>query len=67
MGSMGIGIAKVHVLDKLGAEAMAKLVYDKFNDVLSKTDAARCKVVKVECNENKNNSAIYEEVKTPRI
>ena len=57
---MGImGIAKVHILDRLGAEAMAKLVYDKFNDVLSKTDAARCKVVKVECNENKKNSAIY--------
>jgi len=59
MGQMGI--AKVHILDKLGAEAMAKLVYDKFNDVLSKTDAARCKVVKVECNENKKNSAIYYE------
>ena len=27
----------------------------------SKTDASRCKVVKVECNENKKNSAIYEE------
>jgi len=59
MGQMGI--AKVHILDKLGAEAMAKLVYDKFNDVLSKTDGARCKVVKVECNENKKNSAIYYE------
>ena len=41
---------------------MAKLVYDKFNDVLSKTDASRCKVVKVECNENKKNSAIYYEL-----
>ena len=59
MGLMGI--AKVHILDRLGAEAMAKLVYDKFNDVLSKTDAARCRVVKVECNENKKNSAIYYE------
>ena len=29
--------------------------------VLSKTDAARCKVVKVECYENDKNSAIYEE------
>ncbi len=57
MGPMGL--AKVHILDKLGAEACAKLVYDKFNDVLSKTDAARCKVVKVECFENDKNSAIY--------
>ena len=29
------------------------------NHVLSKRDAARCKVVKVECNENNKNSAIY--------
>ena len=59
MGPMGL--AKVHILDKLGAEACAKLVFDKFNDVLSKTDGARCKVVKVECNENNKNSAIYYE------
>ena len=59
MGPMGL--AKVHILKKLGAEACAKLVFDKFNDVLSKTDAGRCKVVKVECYENDKNSAIYEE------
>jgi hypothetical protein len=48
-------------MDKMGAESMAKLVYDKFNDVLSKTDAGRCKVIKVECFENDKNSAIFEE------
>ena len=53
------GLAKLHVMDKMGAESCAKLVFDKFNDVLSKTDASRCKVVKVECNENRKNSAIY--------
>jgi 6-pyruvoyltetrahydropterin/6-carboxytetrahydropterin synthase len=53
---------KLHVLDKMGAESMAKLVFDKFNDVLSKTDAGRCKVIKVECFENDKNSAIYEEI-----
>ena len=48
-------------LEKMGAESCAKLVYDHFNDVLSKTDAGRCKVVKVECFENDKNSSIYYE------
>lgn len=56
-----MGICKLIVMDKMGAESVARLVFDKFNDVLSKTDAGRCKVVKVECFENKNNSSIYEE------
>ena len=43
------------------AESLAKLVYDHFNDVLSKTDAGRCKVVKVECFENDKNSSLYYE------
>ena len=54
-------ICKLVVMDKMGAESVAKLVFDKFNERLSKTDAGRCKVVKVECFENKNNSSIYEE------
>ena len=53
------GLCKLQVLDKMGAENLAKLVFDKFNDVLSKTDAGRCKVVSVECFENEKNSAIY--------
>lgn len=56
-----MGLAKVHLLDKMGAESCAKLVYDKFNEVLAKTDAGRCKCVKVECFENDKNSSIYEE------
>ena len=59
MGPMGL--AKVHLMDKMGAESLAKLVYDKFNEVLSKTDAGRCKVVKVECFENDKNSSLYYE------
>lgn len=55
------GICKVHFLQTMGAEGLAKLVYDKFNDVLSKTDAARSRVLRVECFENDKNSAIYEE------
>lgn len=53
------GILKLRIMDKMGAESMAKLVFDKFNDTLSKTDGGRCKVVSVECFENKVNSAIY--------
>ncbi len=55
------GLCKLRVMDKMGAEHLAKLVFDKFNDVLSKTDAGRCKVVSVECFENDKNSAIYSE------
>lgn len=54
------GLCKVHFLDRMGAESLAKLVCDKFNEVLSKTDAGRCKVIKVECFENDKNSAIWE-------
>ena len=61
MGQMGL--AKVHFLEKMGAESCAKLVFDHFNEVLSKTDAGRCKVVRVECFENDKNSSIYEEIK----
>lgn len=53
------GICKLKVMEKMGAESLAKLVFDKFNDTLSKTDGARCRVVSVECFENKTNSAIY--------
>ena len=50
------------VMDKMGAESCAKLVYDKFNDVMSKTGGGRVKVVKVECWEADRNSSIYTEI-----
>lgn len=53
-------ICNLRIMEKMGCESLAKLVFDKFNDVLSKTDSARCKVTKVECFENDKNSAIYE-------
>lgn len=56
-----MGICKLIVMDKMGAESVAKMVFDKFNERLSKTDAGRCKVIKVECFENPTNSSIYEE------
>jgi len=55
------GLAKLHVMDAMGAESNAKLVFEKFNEVLEKTDGGRCKCIKVECFENDNNSSIYEE------
>jgi 6-pyruvoyltetrahydropterin/6-carboxytetrahydropterin synthase len=55
------GLCHLRVMDKMGCESLAKLVYDKFNEVLLNTDAGRCKVIRVECFEHDKNSAIYEE------
>jgi 6-pyruvoyltetrahydropterin/6-carboxytetrahydropterin synthase len=55
-----MGLAKVHLMEKMGCESLAKLVSDKFNEVLSNTDGARCKVIKVECFEHGKNSSIFE-------
>jgi 6-pyruvoyltetrahydropterin/6-carboxytetrahydropterin synthase len=60
--SMGpMKLANVRIMDKMGAESLAKLVFEKFNETFSKTEGGRVKVVKVECFENKKNSAIYSE------
>jgi 6-pyruvoyltetrahydropterin/6-carboxytetrahydropterin synthase len=56
------GLCKLVIMDKIGAESAARMVYEHFNEVLSKTDAGRCKCIKVECFENDNNSSIYEEI-----
>jgi len=53
-------LAKVILVDSIGAESMAKLVFDKFTNVFEKTEGGRVKVLKVECFENKKNSGIYE-------
>ncbi len=53
------GLLKLKVLEKMGAESLAEMVFNKFNEVLSKTDAGRCQVYKVECFENDKNSAIF--------
>jgi 6-pyruvoyltetrahydropterin/6-carboxytetrahydropterin synthase len=60
-------VCKLIKLKKIGAESLAKYVFDKFNDVLSKTDAGRCRVVKVECFENDKNSGIYIDDKFLRL
>lgn len=53
-------VCKLIVMDRIGAESAAKLVFDKMNDVLSKTGGGRVKVVKVECWESTRNSSIYQ-------
>jgi 6-pyruvoyltetrahydropterin/6-carboxytetrahydropterin synthase len=55
-----LGLCDLRIMDKMGAESLAKLVFDKFTDVFSKTEGGRVKIVRVECWENKNNSSIYE-------
>lgn len=57
-----LGLLKLKVMDRMGAESVAKLVFDKFNDVFSKTEGGRVKVIKVECFENSKNTGIYEEL-----
>ena len=55
------GICKVHFMEKMVAEYLARFIMDKFNDTFSKIDANRCKVTKVEVFENNKNSGIYQE------
>lgn len=55
-------LAELTVVKKIGAESLAKLVFEKFNQTFANTEGGRVKVTKVECFENKNNSSIYEEI-----
>ena len=56
-----LGLLHLRIMDKIGAESAAKLVFDTFNERLAVTGGGRVKVVKVECWEAKNNSSIYED------
>lgn len=52
-------LCKVVVLEKIGAESVAKLVFDKFTSVFQNTEGGRVKVLRVECWENDKNSGSY--------
>lgn len=52
-------ICKLVIMDKIGAESAARMVFEKFNERLAVTGGGRVKVVKVECWEAKRNSSIY--------
>lgn len=56
-----LNLCKLRVMDSMGAESCAKLVFDHFNKRLSLTGGGRVKVVKVECWEADKNSSIYTE------
>lgn len=53
-------LCKLTIVNQIGAEAMAKLVFDKFTERFAKTEGGRVRVTKVEFNENTKNSGIYE-------
>ena len=57
-----LGACKLVIMDVIGAEAAAKLVFDHFNERMALTGGGRVKVVKVECWEAKKNSSIYMEL-----
>ena len=57
-----LGVLDLRIMDKMGAESCAKLVYDKFNERMALTGGGRVKVVKVECWEADRNSSIYTEI-----
>lgn len=55
-------VLDLRIMDKMGAESLARLVLEKFNEVLAKTDAGRCRCIKVTCFENDTNSSSYQEI-----
>lgn len=52
-------VAKVHFLEKMGCENLAKMVLEKFQKTFDSTDPGRIKVVRVECFEHSKNSGVY--------
>jgi len=56
-----LGLCSLRVMDAMGAESCAKLVFDKFNDRMARTGGGRVKVTKVECWEADKNSSVYKQ------
>lgn len=54
-------ILQLRVLDYVGCERFAELVYNSISAFIKKETNGRVKVTSVECFENDNNSAIYSE------
>lgn len=52
-------LCDLRIVDKIGAESLAKLVFEKFTGVFEKTEGGRVIVSKVEFFENDKNSGIY--------
>lgn len=54
------GILQLRILSNVGCERFAELVFNIVNDFIYEETGCRVKVVKVECFEHENNSAIVE-------
>jgi len=54
-------LCKLRIMESMGAESCAKLVFDHFNKRLAVTGGGRVRVSKVECWEADKNSSIYME------
>lgn len=56
-----LGLCQLRVLDRIGAESLAKLIFERFTERFKVTEGGRVKVDKVEVFENEKNSGIYYE------
>jgi 6-pyruvoyltetrahydropterin/6-carboxytetrahydropterin synthase len=54
------GLIQLRVIENVGCERFAELVFHKINEVVLKESNNRVSVSKVECFEHERNSAIYE-------
>lgn len=54
------GLIQLRVMQNVGCERFAEVVFYKVNDVVQKESNGRVYVTKVECFEHERNSAIYE-------
>ena len=55
------GLIQLRVVEAVGAERFAQLVYEKMNAFIVAETNGRVRVVQVEFSENQRNSAIYTE------
>jgi 6-pyruvoyltetrahydropterin/6-carboxytetrahydropterin synthase len=52
-------IIDLRVMDSMGCESLAKLVFDKLQQLMASSEGGRVNVFSVECKENNKNSGIY--------
>jgi len=54
-----LGVAEIRVMDRVGCEAFAELVYNVIDLMLSHEGKSEVKLVSVECIEHEKNSALF--------
>ena len=55
-----VGVARVRIVDSVGAERFAEFIYKKVNPFIVEETKGRVKIIRVEFKEHGKNSAIYE-------